>query len=232
MSDNDKELMNEVAGIMNNVAKEVDKAREAEMKLVLRAVATKSLEDKLLPTGQQVLMFLIGQTPIENVDPDRAVRTGDTEGKTIEELKQEGYTGGNVTRPFTFDTYDDCLENLDNPVSAILADYSQQQRPWASVTCHKEQGTTTYIMVASHCVTIHKVLPTGDTVTSYHNPDTSDNQQVEALLYTQGKRIVASQYRFTTGVQLMRRDYPSVYKTMLEQTLKAIGESDNGNDEQ
>jgi hypothetical protein len=232
MSSDNKDLMNEVAGIMDTAAKDIDKAREAEMKLVLRTIVDRSQEDKLLPTGQQVLLYLIGQTPIEDIDSDKAVRTDDTRGKTVEQLKQEGYTGGNVTRPFTFDTYEDCLGNMDNPISAILADYSQHQRPWASVTCHKEQGTTTYIMVASHCVTIHKVLPTGDSITSYHNPSTSETEQVEGMLYTQGKRIVKSQYRFTTGIQQMRKEYPSVYKVMLDKTLKAMEESDNGDNEQ
>lgn len=232
MSNDDKDLMNEVASIMNAAAKDIDKARETEMKLVLRTIVTKSQEDNLLPTGQQVLMYFIGQAPIDTIDPDKAVRTDETKGKTIDQLKQEGYTGGNVTRPFHFDTYEACLENLDSPVAAILADYSHKQRAWASVTCYKEQGTTTYIMVASNCVTIHKVLPTGDSVTSFHDPTTSGSDEVESMLYAQGKRIVSSQYRFTTGPQQMRHEYPSVYKVMLDQTLKAMGESDNEDNEQ
>ena len=135
MSNDDKDLMNEVAGIVDAAAEDINKAREAEMKLVLRTIVTKSQEDNLLPSGQQVLMYLIGQAPIETIDPDQAVRTDETKGKTIDQLKQEGYTGGKVTRPFTFDTYEACLENLSSPVAAILADYSQKQMAWASVTC-------------------------------------------------------------------------------------------------
>lgn len=227
MSDDNKDLMDEVASIMNAATKDINKAREAEMKQVLGTLVTKATEENLLPTGQQVLIYLIGQTPIDNIDPDTAVRTDETRGKTIEQLKQEGYTGGNVTRPFHFDTYEACLENLDNPVAAILADYSQHQRSWASVTCYKEQGTTTYIMVASNCVTIHKVLPTGDSVTSFHDPTTSGSDEVESMLYAQGKRIVSSQYRFTQGPQQMRHEYPSVYKVLLDKALKAMGEEDN-----
>lgn len=227
MSNDNKDLMDEVASIMNAATKDINKAREAEMKQVLGTLVTKATEENLLPTGQQVLIYLIGQTPIDNIDPDTAVRTDETRGKTIEQLKQEGYTGGNVTRPFHFDTYEACLENLDNPVAAILADYSQHQRSWASVTCYKEQGTTTYIMVASNCVTIHKVLPTGDSITSFHDPSTSGSDEVESMLYAQGKRIVSSQYRFTQGPQQMRHEYPSVYKVLLDKALKAMGEEDN-----
>jgi len=227
MSNDDKELMDEVASIMNAATKDISKAREAEMKQVLGTLVTKATEENLLPTGQQVLIYLIGQTPIDDIDADNAVRTDDTRGKTIEQLKQEGYTGGSVTRPFHFDTYEACLENLDNPVAAILADYSQHQRSWASVTCYKEQGTTTYIMVASNCVTIHKVLPTGDSITSFHDPSTSESDEVESMLYAQGKRIVSSQYRFTQGPQQMRHEYPSVYKVLLDKALKAMGEEDN-----
>lgn len=227
MSNDNKDLMDEVASIMNAATKDINKAREAEMKQVLGTLVTKATEENLLPTGQQVLIYLIGQTPIDNIDPDTAVRTDETRGKTIEQLKQEGYTGGNVTRPFHFDTYEACLENLDNPVAALLADYSQHQRSWASVTCYKEQGTTTYIMVASNCVTIHKVLPTGDSITSFHDPSTSGSDEVESMLYAQGKRIVSSQYRFTQGPQQMRHEYPSVYKVLLDKALKAMGEEDN-----
>lgn len=232
MSNDDKDLMAEVQSIVDAAVTDIRKAREAEMKQVLGTLVKESRKENLLPSGQQVMLYLIGQTPIDTVDPDKAVRTQGTEGKTIEQLKAEGYTGGNVTRPFTFDTYDECLHNLNSPVSAVLTDWSQKQRAWASVTCYKEQGTTTYIMVASKCVTIHKVLPTGDSLTSFFDPSTSDEEQIESTLYTEGKRIVGSQYRFTTAPQEMRKEYPDTYKVMLSQALKAMGEETDEDNQQ
>ncbi len=228
MSD-DKELMNEVASIVDDAAERINKAREAEAKEVLRTIVKKSTEDNLLPTGEQVLFYMMSQQPIDDVDADKAYRAPGAEGKTVEQLRAEGYTGGALTMPFTFDTYDDAVGNLESKVGAIIADYSQQQRPWGSITCHKEQGTTTYIMVAANCVTLHKVLPTGDTVTNYYDPDTSDTKDVEAVLYKEGKRIVQAQYTFTVAPQAMRKQYPETYNALLKQALKALGES---NDEQ
>jgi|694.fasta_scaffold15709_10 hypothetical protein len=226
MSD-DKELMNEVASIVDDAAERINKAREAEAKEVLRTIVKKSTEDNLLPTGEQVLFYMMSQQPIDDVDADKAYRAPGAEGKTVEQLRAEGYTGGALTMPFTFESYDDAVGNLESKVGAIIADYSQKQRPWGSITCHKEQGTTTYIMVAANCVTLHKVLPTGDTVTNYYDPDTSDTKDVEAVLYKEGKRIVQAQYTFTVAPQAMRKQYPETYNALLKQALKALGESDD-----
>jgi len=228
MSD-DNELMGEVASIIDEAKERIIKARADEAKNALLALAKQATNDNLLPSGQQVLFYLVSEMPISEVDADKAVRPSGAEGKTIEQLREEGYTGGAVTMPFTFDTYDDAVGNLESKVGAIIADFSQQQKPWASVTCHKEQGTTTYIMVAAACVTVHKVLPTGDTVTSHYDPETSDTKDIEQGLYKEGKRIVQAQYTFTVAPQAMRKQYPETYKVMLEQALKALGES---NDEQ
>lgn len=228
MSD-DKELMNEVAGIVDDAAERINKAREEESKQVLKTLVGMTQRDDLVPTGEQVLFYMITQRSIDDVDADKAHRAPQAEGKTVEQLRAEGYTGGSITHPFTFDTYDDAVNNLESKVGAIIADYSQSPKPWGSITCHKEQGTTTYIMVAASCVTLHKVLPTGDTVTNYYDPDTSNTKDIEAVLYKEGKRIVQAQYTFTTAPQVLRRQYPETYGAMVKQALKAMGES---NDEQ
>ena len=226
---NDKELMSEVASIIDEAKERINKARADEAKNALLALAKQAAEDNMLPTGQQVLFYLVSAIPISDVNADTAIRPPGTEDKTVEQLREEGYSGGAVTKPFTFDTYDDAVGNLESKVGAIIADYSQQQKPWASVTCHKEQGTTTYIMVAAACVTVHKVLPTGDTVTSHYDPETSEAKDIDQSLYKAGKRIVQAQYTFTVAPQAMRKQFPETYKVLLEQALKALGES---NDEQ
>lgn len=233
MNDNDKELLNQVEEIMDNAAYDISKAKEQEMKAVMATLVQKSQQDNLLPTGDQVLYFMIGEQDIDQVNPDEAARTPTTEGKTIDQLRNEGYTGGRVTMPFTFDNPKDAIENFENVISGILADYSQGSRSWASVTCYKEQGTLTYVMVASRCVTIHKVLPTGDTVTTYHDPDNeSTKEDVAKDLYSTGKRLVEAQYTFTCAPQVMRTQFPNTYKATLEQVIKAMKERDNEDNDQ
>ena len=221
-------LMNEVEGIMNEAAEAISMARAAESKSVLLTVVQKMTEDNLLPTGQQVVLLLLGQKPIKEVDGKEAHRPPAAEGKTIEQLEAEGYTGGAISMPFTFDNYDDAINNLESKVGSLLADHSQGQMAWASISCHKEQGTTTYIMVASACVTLHKVLPTGDSVTQHHDPATgAETTDVQDNLYKEGKRIAKAQYAFTVQPQLMRKQYPDTYQVMLNKALKIVEEGNN-----
>jgi hypothetical protein len=221
-------LMSEVKGIIDEAAEAMTIARATESKSVLLTVVQKMKEDNMLPTGQQVLLLLLGQKPIKEVDAQEAHRPPAAEGKTVEQLEAEGYTGGAISMPYTFDNYDDAIENLESKVGSLLADHSQGQQAWASISCHKEQGTTTYIMVASACVTLHKVLPTGDSVTQHYDPVTgAETTDVQDNLYKAGKRIAKAQYAFTCQPQLMRKQYPDTYQVMLNKALKIVGEGNN-----
>ena len=221
-------LMSEVESIMSEAAEAISMARAAESKGVLLSVVQKMTEDNLSPTGQQVLLLLLGQKPIREVDAEDAHRPPAAEGKTVEQLEAEGYTGGAISMPFSFDNYDEAVSNLESKVGSLLADYSQGQKAWASISCHKEQGTTTYIMVASACVTLHKVLPTGDSVTQHYDPATgADTTDVQNNLYQEGKRIAKAQYAFTVQPQQMRQQYPDTYQVMLDKALKLMGEGNN-----
>jgi hypothetical protein len=143
-------LMSEVKSIMDEAAEAMTIARATESKSVLLTVVQKMKEDNLLPTGQQVLLLLLGQKPIKEIDAQEAHRPPAAEGKTVEQLEAEGYTGGVIAKPYTFDNYDDAIENLESKVGSLLADHSQGQQAWASISCHKEQGTITYM--AAQCL--------------------------------------------------------------------------------
>lgn len=228
MNNSNDPLMSDLESIIDEAAEAMTIARATESKSVLLTVVQKMNEDNLLPTGQQVLLLLLGQKPIRQVDAQEAHRPPAAEGKTIEQLEAEGYTGGAISAPFTFDDYDDAINNLESKVGALLADYSQGQIAWASISCHKEQGTTTYIMVASSCVTLHKVLPTGDSVTQHYDPATgAETTDVQNNLYKEGKRIAKAQYAFTCQPQMMRKQYPDTYKVMLNKALKIVEEGNN-----
>ncbi len=213
---------------MNDQEEQTVKRRAVESKSVLLTVVQKLQEDNLTPKDKQVVLLLLGQKPIKEVDVERAHRPPEAKDKTVEQLEQEGYKGGAISMPFTFDTYDDAIENFESKVSAILADFSQGQMAWASISCHKEQGTTTYIMVAAPCVTLHKVLPTGDSVTQHFDPATgTDTTDIQRNLYKEGKRIAKAQYAFTVEPQLMRQQYPETYQVMLQKTMKMVEGNDN-----
>jgi len=227
----DDELMAEVSSIINGASEAIQKDQGEEMKQVLASIAKAASEGDLVPKGQEVMMFLLIQRDIHSIDPDTANRTALTMGKTIQELEAEGASGASVSEPYTFDSCDEAVEHLGNPLSSLLATDMAGDRGWASIVSYVEQGTTTYIMVASRCVTIRKVLPTGDTMTSYFNPDSSESSEVEAQLYANGKRIVEAQYRFTATAQVLKASYPSAYEALVKRARRKM-EDDNGSDEQ
>lgn len=225
------ELMSEVASIIDGAGKAVQEDQGEEMKQVLASIVKQATADSLVPKGQEVMMFLVIQKDIHSIDQDTANRTAFTMGKTVEQLEAEGATGASVTEPFTFESYDEAVHHMGNPLSSLLATDMAGDRGWASVVSYIEQGTMTYIMVASRCVTIRKVLPTGDTVTSHYNPDTSEHTDVEKQLYANGKRIVEAQYSFTATAQILKQQYPSAYEALVKKAKRKM-EGDDGSDEQ
>jgi len=228
MEQPDKDLMAEVEGIINNAASDIKENKRTEMLGVLDTIATSS-EQQFTYDEEPYGLILIQQINLDQVDESMAHRPKHAEGKDIKRLKEEGYGAGAVTTPYQTKTLDDLREVLDSPANQMLTDITMGKKDWASVTRHKTNGATVYLMVAGGCVTTWTKTPSGEVITSHHDTRDEDLDTILKSVCGECKQLLRSQWSFTSHIQVLRNNYPKSYAELareMEIKLEEMGDEE------
>jgi len=223
----DKALLSELESIMDNAMLARNEDKRKELLRTLRAISEQS-EQNFTYDKKPYALLLIQQVGLDDIDPSTVYRSPETEGKSIEELKEEGaYSGGVVTNPFTVETLKDLLEILDSPSNSLMTDISMGKKGWASVTRHKQNGALVYMLVAGNAISTLTKTPSGEVIESYADMAQEDMPSVLKSVCGECKDIMQSQWNFTFQVQQLREQYPNSYAELaksLEERLEGLGD--------
>lgn len=224
MEQPDKDLMAEVEGIINNAAKDIKENKRTEMLGMLDAIATNS-EQHFSYDEEPYALILIQQIGLDQVDESIvAHRPKGAEGKSLEQLGKEGYGAGGVTTPYQARTLDDLREVLDSPVNQMLTDVTMGKRDWASVTRHKTNGATVYLMVSGGCVTSWTKTPSGEIVTLHQDATEVGIDTILKSLSGEDRELLRSQWSFTAHIQTLRHSYPKSYAELVSELERRMEE--------
>jgi len=221
MSDND--IMSQVQSIMEEAASQLKEEKKRESVLLTEQMVTE-IHQEFSVSGDNVLFFMIKEIPIGEVDIDHALNSEQVKGKALDKAEAEGWTGGSVSTPYTFDSRSQAIADLDNKVGAMIADLGAEGRSWATLTAHKHQATTIYMLVGGGSLTVTKVLPTGDKVTEYHTAPVPQDAVPD-----HSKELAQAQWNFTATPQILRLNYPTAYKALADKVRERM--EDMGDDD-
>jgi hypothetical protein len=224
MEEQDKDLMAEVESIINNASTGIKGERRKEMLGALEAIAMRS-ESEFTYDKEPYGLILIQQVGLGDVDAEDAHRPKEAQGMSREQLEQAGYGASRVTSPFTTETLDGLREILDSPANQMLTDIMMGKKDWASVTRHKQNGATMYLMVAGGCVSSWTKTPSGEIITSHTD---LREEPIDALLKTvcgECKELLRSQWGFTSTIQLLRNNYPNSYAELAREMERKLEEN-------
>ena len=217
-----EELMSQVKDIFDHAAEDIRQEQKAEHIKITETLAA-SINGSFTIDDGKVMLFLMYQTPLAEVDRDNALNAHAIGDMTPEQAEAEGFSGGRVQMPYTFDSMADAVENMNSKVAAVMADMAAQGRGWASVTAHKHQATTIYLCVAGGCITVTKVLPTGDKLSEclVRGGTTSSPPALESLP-SEASDLAQAQWQFTCTPQVLRQDYPKAYQAMVKEIMSKM----------
>ena len=226
MEQPDKQLMSELESIINNAAKGHRENKRKEMLQALRTIS-QSAEKDFSFTEEPYALILIQQVGLDEVDEHTAHRPPEAQGMSLKQLDAEGYGAGAVTRPFTTATMEELTDIMDSPANQLMTDVSLGKKDWASVTRHKQNGATVYMMVAGGCVTTLTLTPSGEEVTSHSDMRDEDIPALINSVCGDSQAMLKSQWNFTSSIQMLRNQYPNSYAELakeMEQRFREMGD--------
>lgn len=226
MEQPDKELMSELESIINGAASDIKEDKRTGMLRALRSIS-ENAEREFSFTEEPYALMLIQQVGLDEVDERTAQRPPETEGMTLKQLEAEGYGAGAVTKPFTTATLEELTEIMDSPANQLMTDVSLGKKDWASITRHKQNGATIYMMVAGGCVTTLTLTPSGEEVTSHSNMNDEDIPSIINSVCGDCQTMLKSQWNFTSSIQILRNQYPNSYAQLakeMEKRFKEMGD--------